>query len=121
MGTNFYFKHKKEKELQKEIFELKKKYKEFDINCNYEEMHIAKTSHGWKPVFEKTKNYDSLKKIKEFYERNINDLVIEDEYGQQYGWIEFYERVVLFNPKGLSHKESYKDSEGYEFVEYKFS
>lgn len=125
MGTNFYLRHDSG-------------YGEI------QEIHIAKTSCGWLPLFETSRNINSVKDIKSAYD--TGDFIIIDEYDEEYTWEQFEKRVLNHNkddPKALSHIKppehfSYKDirdyyggywtserfvvdDEGYEFSKDEFS
>ena len=125
MGTNFYFRNDK---LYKDCKEFEKAY---GIYIQKPEIHIAKTSAGWKPLFQKNLLFSSVAEIKKFYEESGLDIF--DEYGTKYTWEEFVERVLEFGIDGKSHIEEIKskddiisryerfnnyhiDSEGYEFL-----
>lgn len=125
MGTNFYLRH----------------------DSGYgekQEIHIAKTSCGWLPLMQASRNINSVKDIKSAYD--TGNFVIIDEYGKEYNWEQFTERVLSFNkdnPKALSHirpPENFSkdnmlkyygnywsaerfivDDEGYEFFKDEFS
>ena len=60
------------------------------------EIHIAKTSCGWLPLFQGHKNgINSVSEYKAAYETGEFDIV--DEYGTSYNWDEFEDRVLKFN------------------------
>lgn len=124
MGTNFYL---------EQVIEYG------DIQA----IHIAKTSAGWLPLMQTNRNINSVKDIKSAYDTGV--FIIVDEYGKEYTWEQFKERVLDFNkdnPKALSHIKppddfSYKkvkeyygdywdsseyivDDEGYEFYTREF-
>ena len=125
MGTNFYLRHDS-------------RYGEI------QEIHIAKTSCGWLPLMQTSRNINSVKDIKSAYD--TGDFIIVDEYDEEYTWEQFEKRVLNHNkdnPKALSHIKppenfSYKDirdcygsywsserfmvdDEGYEFSVDEFS
>lgn len=109
MGTNFYLRSEK---LYKECEEFEKNY---DIYIEKPEIHIAKTSGGWKPLFQKNILFSSVKELKEFYCRSGLDIF--DEYDNRYTWAEFTERVIEFGDKNSkSHSNVFIDEEGYEFL-----
>lgn len=136
MGTNFYFKHANEEELEEDINNLKCKYPFAKITIQAD-IHIAKTSAGWKPLFQNNEYFESVEDIKNFYFNNFDTLIIKDEYGTDYTWEEFKKRVINFNPNGVSHIKSIKldgfvteeyinenynyDKEGYEFSKGEWS
>ena len=94
MGTNFYFKHVNGEELEEDINNLKCKYPFAKITVQAD-IHIAKTSAGWKPLFQSNKYFESVEDIKNFYFNNFNTLIIKDEYGTDYTWEEFEKRVYF--------------------------
>lgn len=92
MGTNFYLSTKNK--------ETRDKYFGYNYNLTDTpdwgyEIHIAKTSGGWLPLFQKHNCIQSVKDIKRLYE--TGEFVLYDEYGTVYDWPEFEERVVKFN------------------------
>lgn len=97
MGTNFY------------MFTKNKNYKErLGPHCRIVdepdfgyEIHIAKTSGGWLPLFERNGEIDSVKALKKL--AATGDFIIYDEYNENYTWEEFKKRVVDFNG-GVSGK-----------------
>lgn len=60
------------------------------------EIHIAKTSCGWLPLFQGHQDgINSVREYKEAYE--TGEFEIFDEYGDPYNWEDFAERVLKFN------------------------
>ena len=59
------------------------------------QIHIAKTSGGWLPLFQAHNSIESVKQLKEIY--HSGDFIISDEYGTTYSWDEFDKRVLQFN------------------------
>ena len=105
MGTNFYLR------MREPI-------------AVYDEFHIAKTSYGWKPLFEAHhKGFDgdeepditSVADIRREYETGKYDIV--DEYGDVYDWDGFEERVLRFDGD-RHHEHAFVDDDGYEFFRY---
>lgn len=101
MGTNFYFFTQ-----NRTVADLMGPKREVtDIPELGWELHIAKTSCGWKPVFEEHKQIHSVRDLDRFYHDNMHYLTIFDEYKQKYTWPEFEERVIkhgtpnAFDPK----------------------
>ena len=116
IGTNFYIRSEK---LWNDCKEFEEKY---GIYVSAPEIHIAKTSCGWKPLFQKNLLFSSVKDIKEFYDKS--GLEIFDEYGKKYNWEEFTKRVLKFCENGKTHieYEGYTvDSDGYEFMDGEWS
>lgn len=125
MGTNFYLRKKKPRLV-------------------YDEIHIAKTSWGWKPTFECHEGeIESVKQLKTAYDSG--EYTIVDEYDEEYSWEEFDDRVVHWvdrqhdiNPdmKPIDHLEYvqetprgmfdyrndyYHDEDGHDFMKREFS
>jgi len=123
MGTNYYFQSKQYSKILNKLKRMKKECKTLIFNFELENLHIGKRSHGWKPCFEKTEYYSSVKEIIEFYEKNKDDLIILDEYGKEFNLEQLKEELFKWNSNGQSHLKygGYKDLEGYEFIECKFS
>lgn len=92
MGTNFYLFTKNK--------EIAQKYAPYSYNLTDEpdfgyEIHISKTSCGWLPLFQSHEGLRSVRDFKEAY--NSGEFKIFDEYGTEYNWREFNERVLKFN------------------------
>jgi len=93
MGTNFY--------LMTRNKSMAQKYAPYSYSLTDEpyfgyEIHIAKTSCGWLPLFQGHKDgINSVREYKAAYETGEFDIV--DEYGNSYNWEEFTERVLKFN------------------------
>jgi hypothetical protein len=92
MGTNFY--------LMTKSKEVRDKYFGYDYELTDTpdwgyEIHIAKTSGGWRPLFQSHDCFKSIKQLKELY--GTGEFVLYDEYGTTYSWEEFDERVLKFN------------------------
>lgn len=85
-------------------------------------VHIAKTSAGWKPLFEAHEHIRSVADLKLLY--NKGNVQIYDEYNQEYSWDEFVKRVVNF---GDNHNwrtgggNEFTSVDGYRFSEDSFS
>lgn len=96
IGTNFY--------LRLKDLPIDERLKQF-IECN--EIHIAKTSYGWKPLFERQLGrFSTIKELKQYYEDNSDMLEIIDEYDKAYTWDEFDKRVLQHgNEDSYSHLE----------------
>lgn len=92
MGTNFY------------LMTKNKEHRDLYFGYDYEltdtpdwgyQIHIAKTSYGWLPLFEAHRGIESVKQIKDVY--HSGEFIIADEYGTVYSWDEFDKRVLQFN------------------------
>lgn len=93
MGTNFYF-LTRDKEKRDKWFD----YGEYELTDSPDfgyEIHLAKTSCGWLPLFQAHKRIRSVSTMKECYDGGGFDII--DEYGNYYTWNEFQERVLEFN------------------------
>ena len=59
------------------------------------EIHIAKTSAGWIPLFESyVPTYKYFSEMEAFYLGHKDDLTIKDEYGAEFTWDEFKNMMV---------------------------
>lgn len=92
MGTNFYL-ATKSKEIRDKYFGWK--YEIVDEPDWGYEIHIAKTSCGWLPLFQMHDCFKSIRQLKELYD--TGEFIIYDEYHKIYNWEEFDERVLKFN------------------------
>lgn len=94
MGTNFYFKTKV-KEFAKQFDDYETSDRGDDLHY---EIHLAKTSYGWLPLFQSHTNMvNSVKDIERLYKENWPDVIIIDEYDDEYDWDGFKKRVLEFN------------------------
>ena len=92
MGTNFYM-STNNKDVRDKYFGYD--YEIVDTPDWGYEIHIAKTSGGWLPLFQSHDCFNSIKGLKELY--NTGHFVIYDEYNQVYDWPAFEERVIKWN------------------------
>lgn len=118
MGTNFYLQSRIPRQV-------------------YDRYHVAKTSWGWRPLFQENpetdercyEDYDeqleisSVADFKAAYD--TGNYAIVDEYGEEYAWEEFESRVLQWCPDGKVHEGSYDypvhiDENGYEFMADEF-
>lgn len=100
MGTNFYMRRKDARDVVRKM--LDDNVSLYDISEYLDcgggrDIHLAKTSAGWLPVFETQQNplIRSVADIKKLYE--TGDYEIYDEYNTPYTWEEFDKRVLQFN------------------------
>lgn len=130
METNYYFQYKiKDTFLEDtlyrfELCEFINKDYISQIKNDLERIHIGKRSSGWKPLFQKTRFYDSMKKLTNFYTEHQDELIIKDEYKQEYTWEELKEE--LFNWSGKTNlsciwNDHYLDEDKYEWCKSDFS
>lgn len=93
MGTNFYMITRNK--------ELAQRYAPYSYELTDEpyfgyQVHVAKTSCGWLPIFQGHKRgIKSVAEYKVAYESG--GFEIYDEYGTQYNWDAFDDRVLKFN------------------------
>lgn len=107
MGTNFYL-MTKSKETRDKYFGY---YYELTDTPEWGyNIHIAKTSCGWLPLFQAHNCFKSIKQLKELY--NAAEFIIYDEYGNMYSWDEFDERVLKFNGgvRGVKPRVKYEQN-----------
>ena len=101
MGTNFYM-MTSDKEAANEWFE--DSYELTDYPQWGYSIHVAKTSGGWKPLFQEHSRIHSVNDIKIIM--STGKFSIYDEYGTVYTWNEFVKRVVDWNkdnPTAYTH------------------
>ena len=89
MGTNFYFATKNRNLVQNMNFLF------VDSPIIGYEVHVAKTSCGWLPLFEQHTGINSVKDYEAILKRP--DVIIYDENFQRYTWPEFEQRVLKHN------------------------
>lgn len=108
MGTNFYF-HTNNKTIAEKYAGWE--YELTDTPDWAYEIHIAKTSCGWLPLFQYRETMPSVKAMKEAYD--TGEFKIYDEYNKEYTWNEFDERVLKFNGgvEGAIEAEKLEDEE----------
>lgn len=103
MGTNFYMFTDK-KELKPYLGEKVVLTDSPDFGY---EIHIAKTSAGWLPCFEAHEHIRSVADLKMLYGKG--GVRIFDEYGTEYDWDGFVERVVNFG--GSNNWRSHRNND----------
>ena len=89
MGTNFYM-STTNKEVRDKYF--KWNYELTDTPQWGYEIHIAKTSAGWLPLFQAHNCIKSVSDIKTLYD--TGEFIIYDEYDTVYDWEGFKKRVL---------------------------
>lgn len=93
MGTNFYLMTRNKTMAQKYA---PYSYELTDTPYFGYEIHVAKTSCGWLPLFQGHK--DGINSVQEYkIAHATGEFDIVDEYGSSYTWDEFTERVLKFN------------------------
>lgn len=94
------------------------------------EIHIFKTSMGWKPLFQSNENWSSVKELKEYYNKYKDVLVFIDEYDEEKDFNQMMKDVETkakdsknksHIPGSTSYFKVYIDDEGYEFTDIEFS
>lgn len=104
MGTNFYM-ITKNKEMAQRYAPYS--YELTDTPYFGYEIHVAKTSFGWLPLFQEHKDgINSVAEYKVAYD--TNEFKIYDEYGCEYNWDAFDDRVLKFNGGVLGAQEPKK-------------
>lgn len=93
MGTNFYFSTRNKR--------IAHRFEHYEL-CNrpdfHYEIHLAKTSAGWLPLFQAHKGIiQSVQDIERLYNEFKSNLAIIDEEGRSYDWPQFKCRVLDFN------------------------
>lgn len=128
MSTNYYLKLKEEKRNQLDnllniIFNEKFKniYNDEITSIINKEIHIGKSSSGWRPLFERTNYFESLKEFIKFYNDHKSDFDIVDEYNRIISWEEFEKEMIINKSGNFSQDYSYYfDEDGYWFNKREF-
>ena len=99
MGTNFYF-MTKNKDLVHKHFAVEHSWGVSDEEYRIVEdpylgfeIHLNKLSFGWRPLFQKHKEFSSWDKLEAFYMAHKDDLEIYDEYGEKFEWLDYKKRI----------------------------
>lgn len=92
MGTNFYL-ITQSKEIRNKFF-TDSDYELTDEPIWGYEVHIAKTSFGWKTLWEDHSFYHSVEELRKFYKKHKTYIYIYDEYNKFYTWEDFEKRVI---------------------------
>ena len=130
MGTNFYLRDvnlqtSKQILLSKiaetlEYYGLEYLYDALKdaVDDNVKDVHIAKTSAGWKPLFQANERFNSMDDLWEIL--RFGNHIVVDEYDGIYDLDKFVKRVLKHCPDGKSHSNTFKDVYGYEFTRNEF-
>ncbi|QJI52356.1 hypothetical protein [Psychrobacillus phage Perkons] len=149
MSTNYYFINKKSRELANtKNQEVNHLFTEFqysliglgfnkdevsDVVRNTEwkfeikdvEIHIGKRSIGWKPLFQSNEYYTNMIGMKQWYENNKDEWIIENEYEEELTWEELHDELLEWTGEkthiGLSYGNYYMDELGHEWTDHEFS
>ncbi|HEY5562731.1 MAG TPA: hypothetical protein VIK72_13425 [Clostridiaceae bacterium] len=136
MGTNFYFRVKGADKIAEQFKGLSSLITDDMIDgLKYRlvNIHIGKTSCGWKPLFESQSYFKSMDELEAFYQQHKETIIVEDEYETEYTWEGLKERLFNWNPTGKScvkdankeeynyHDSYYVDNTGYEWTKSEFS
>lgn len=92
MGTNFYL-ITQSKEIRNKFF-TDSDYELTDEPIWGYEVHIAKTSLGWKTLWEDHSFYHSVEELRKFCKKHKTYIYIYDEYNKFYTWEDFEKRVI---------------------------
>lgn len=129
MSTNYYFQIKSSITTDDK---LSLNLQDYLLNQVNTELHIGKRSGGWRPLFNKTDFYSSVKEIEEFYKNNKDFLCIVDEYDNLLSWNDLKSELIDWNKDEdvIDRKHEfgflydigsyYKDEEGNDFSIYEF-
>lgn len=95
MGTNYYM-FIKNKKVARENFAEVDEYgnvdPEYEIVDEPElgyKVHLNKCSCGWRPLFQIHKAFRLFSEMESFYKKYENDLMIFDEYGEEFSWDDY--------------------------------
>ena len=91
MGTNFYL-FTKDKEFKEKYFGSRAEI--VDTPEFGYQLHIAKTSAGWLPLFESS---ELIKSVHDITNAILGGARVIDEYGDEYTMDEFTKRVLMWN------------------------
>ena len=107
------------------------------IKLQYEfeepDVHICKISAGWIPLFEKNKYYSNFKEFESFYKKYKKYFTFIDEYNREIDFnkfkVDIFKRVsdksnqthTQYNSFFNSEHQYYKDENGIEWIDNKFS
>lgn len=104
MGTNYYA--------------VKKKPRIVKI---YDEIHLGKSSIGWKFVFQEQEQYHNFEEFKDFILNN-NEWIIKDEYGKEVSPNELLELIKTKQKENNPDDFTWaKNVGGYRFSDKDFS
>lgn len=104
MGTNYYA--------------VKKKPRIVKI---YDEIHLGKSSVGWKFVFQEQEQYHNFEEFKDFILNN-NEWIIKNEYGEEVSPNELLELIKTKQKENNPDDFTWaKNVDGYRFSDKDFS
>lgn len=99
MGTNYYF-MTKSKRIAHKHFAIEnswgvsdEEYRIVDEPFLGYEIHLNKLSMGWRPLFQEHKEFRTWNELEQFYQKHKKYLSIYDEYGDQFTWDEYKEKI----------------------------
>ena len=100
MGTNYYL-MTRNKQLAHKYFAVEhdwgvadEEYRIVDNPYLGYEIHLNKCSMGWRPLFQRHKEFKSWKELERFYLDHADGLEIYDEYGRQFSWDQ-YKKIIF--------------------------
>ena len=136
MGTNYYFEFKNTEEIIEKVKAVSPLIPESVIGklkYKLSEIHIGKSSAGWKGLFHKTEYFSNMNELEGFYQSNKDNLFIKSEYGNYVTWEELL-KILTYKEIGLkssvheaninnwnSNGNYYIDEQGYEWLNGEFS
>lgn len=107
MGTNYYLRTKNNAFIER-YFPEKHSFDGHEYS-----VHLCKLSAGWRPLFEKSAQFDTFGGLKDFFARVKKEfpceLYISSEYGVDMKWSEF-EEIIQHHmaQKRMPHKWTYE-------------
>ncbi|MBP1308983.1 hypothetical protein JOD82_002003 [Paenibacillus sp. 1182] len=127
MSVNYYFKDLKVQQAKIELEQAISAMKTTDLLFiekatlpstvrvlnEVKELHIGQYAFGTLLLKRNELFYSSVPEMKEFYTKNQDRLIIENEYGVVYTWEEF-EKDVLSDPP--RHGNFIQDAQGYVWI-----
>ena len=95
------------------------KIKECKHCGRYEEIHLGKSSYGWKFSFQYNEGeyYKNIEEMKEW----LKDKQIYDECGEKISQKQFWDMVKAKQKEKLAHSEKHPDRWNFMIGEYSFS
>ena len=100
MGTNYYM-FIKNKKVARDNFAEVDEYgnvdPEYEIVDEPElgyKVHLNKCSCGWRPLFQIHKAFRLFSEMESFYKKYENDLMIFDEYGEEFSWDDYKKKMI---------------------------
>lgn len=103
MGTNYYMITKNSKIAHEHFANrldvtgweeyVDQEYELSDIPDFHYVIHLNKLSYGWRPLFQIHKAFSTFAQLEQFYKEHEKDLLIKDEYGEEFDWDEYKKEI----------------------------